>query len=217
MNLNKLKETITATARQYHRDPHSIKILAASKNQPVTRIREALDLGHRIFGENRVQEARKKWNLLKEEFPDIELHLIGHLQTNKVKEAVKLFDVIQTLDSVKLAEKLTQEELRQNKKLRYFIEINMGEEIQKSGVMVSQAHQFIATIRENYPLNLVGVMCIPPSKTDPVPFFKKLVQIAKQHGLDEVSMGMSEDFQAAIACGATLVRIGEALFGNRCN
>lgn len=206
-----IKETTSACKRKNN----SVQLLIATKRQSPEKILPLLIQGQRVFGENRIQEAKLKWMEFKTQFPDIELHLIGHLQTNKVKEAVFLFDVIQTLDSLKLAEKLTKEEKKQSRYLKYYIEINMAHEQQKTGVPLLDCDQFIKNIKENYPLHVIGVMCIPPVLQDPQPFFKHLKEIATKHQLSEISMGMSQDYQTAICCGATLVRVGSAIFSGK--
>ncbi len=177
-------------------------------------VREALAAGQRLFGENRVQEALAKFPPLREEFPDLELHLIGPLQTNKVKEAVLLFDAIQTLDRAKLADALARERDRGGKCPRVLIQVNTGEELQKAGVMPDEAESLIAYAR-NLNLPLIGLMCIPPFEDDAAPHFAFLAKLAKDNGLSELSMGMSGDFETAIRFGATYVRVGSAIFGAR--
>lgn len=189
-----------------------IKLLAASKNRSVAAITQLLDEGQRLFGENRVQEACEKWPVLKVLYPDIELHLIGHLQTNKVKEAINLFDTIETLDSFRLAEKLMIEEKKQNKRLTYYIEINIGKEPQKTGIWPDHLDDFLTKVRNYFLLNIQGLMCIPPLNEDPVTYFQELKNLADYHHLPIVSMGMSDDYELAIQNGANLVRIGTALF-----
>jgi pyridoxal phosphate enzyme (YggS family) len=197
---------------QMDRKPESLQLLAVTKNQPSTAIRELINQGHRLFGENRVQEAYQKWPALKEEFPDVKLHLIGHLQTNKVKDAIALFDAIQTLDNFKLAEKLVSEEYKQRKKLKYFIEINIGEEPQKYGVWPNDFPAFLQKMQEYYPLSISGIMCIPPKDQDPTPYFQKMHAIYLAYPFSHLSMGMSEDYPLAIKYGSTLLRLGRALF-----
>ena len=190
------------------------RLVAVSKTVAEAGIREALADGQRLFGENRVQEAQGKFPALKNEFPDLELHLIGPLQTNKVKEAVALFDVIQTLDRVKLADALANERDKSGKCPRLFLQVNTGEEPQKAGVLPRDAAALIEHARKlNLPLE--GLMCIPPAEDDAAPHFAFLAKLARDHGLAHLSMGMSGDFEVAIEEGATMVRVGTALFGQR--
>ena len=190
-------------------------LVAVSKMQSVEKIEEMILQGHRIFGENRVQEALDKWPALLDKYPaSIEMHLIGHLQTNKVAESVRFFDVIETLDSEKLAIKLAEEEQKQSKKCRYFIQVNIGNEQQKSGILYEDVASFYA-VCIGLGLNIIGLMCIPPVDMNPCPFFALLNDLAKKLGLKELSMGMSADYIDAIRLGATYVRVGTALFGDR--
>ena len=193
--------------------PHT-RLVAVSKTVDETGIREAIVSGQRLFGENRVQEAQRKFPQLKAEFPDLELHLIGPLQTNKVKEAVALFDAIQTLDRVKLADVLAVERDRSGKCPRLFLQVNTGEEPQKAGVMPAETETLIAYARK-LELPLIGLMCIPPVEDDVAPHFAFLAKLAKENGLGELSMGMSGDFEMAVRFGATYVRVGSAIFGER--
>lgn len=211
-NLIEINKLIKDACQFWNRDPTTTSLLAVTKNQTADAIYTLLKNQQRLFGENRVQEALIKWPELKKNYPDIELHLIGHLQTNKVKDAVALFDVIETLDSFKLADKLAKEEERQQKKLAYYIEINIGEESQKTGILPANFENFLVTLRNNYPLNIKGIMCIPPSDQNATPYFQRMQQIAKEFQLDVISMGMSDDFEIAIKYGSNLVRIGRALF-----
>lgn len=190
-------------------------LIAVSKTHGEDHIRPLLEAGHRVFGENRVQEARAKWPALKADYPDIRLHLIGPLQSNKAREAVELFDTIHTLDRPKLADALKSEMERANKSLDLFIQVNTGEESQKAGVAPAAAKRFIATARETFGASLKGLMCIPPAGEEPSPHFAMLKKMAREHGLPWLSMGMSGDFETAIKFGATHVRVGSALFGAR--
>jgi PLP dependent protein len=214
-NLAALRRRIEAVARASGRDPASITLVAVSKTHPQEAVEAALAAGQSIFGENRVQEAEAKYPALKQKFPDLRLHLIGPLQTNKVREAVALFDVIETVDRPRLAEALAKETARQGRKPACFIEVNIGEEPQKAGVAPAEADDFIAQCRMRWSLDLRGLMCIPPEGRDPRPYFEQLAAIARRNDLRELSMGMSADFEIAIACGATLVRVGTAIFGHR--
>jgi pyridoxal phosphate enzyme (YggS family) len=189
-------------------------LVAVSKTVAQEGIREAIGAGQRMFGENRVQEAQAKFPLLKSEYSDLELHLIGPLQTNKVKDAVVLFDVIQSLDRAKLADALAAEREKSGRCPRLFLQVNTGEEPQKAGVSPREAASLIAYARKlNLPL--VGLMCIPPAEDDAAPHFAFLAKLARDHGLSQLSMGMSEDFELAVKFGATHVRVGTAIFGAR--
>jgi PLP dependent protein len=206
---------IAAAARAAGRAPGAAALVAVSKTQAPEAVAAALAAGHRLFGENRVQEAEAKYPALKERHPDLRLHLIGPLQTNKVRDAVRLFDAIETVDRPRLAEALAREMERQGKRCHCFVEVNTGAEPQKAGVAPDAADRFIADCRDRLGLALEGLMCIPPETEDPVPHFKLLAEIARRNGLAGLSMGMSADFERAIACGATLVRVGTAVFGAR--
>lgn len=192
-----------------------VTLVAVSKFHPVEAVRDALAAGHRVFGENRVQEAKGKFPALRAEFPDLQLHLIGPLQTNKVRDAVALFDVIETVDRPKLARALADEMARSGLRPKVLIQVNTGREPQKAGVDPDQLDAMVAVCRDEYGLPLAGLMCIPPAEDDPVPHFRLLASLAARHGLATVSMGMSGDFEAAIAEGATHVRVGSAIFGHR--
>lgn len=190
------------------------QLVAVSKTVAEAGIREAIAAGQRLFGENRVQEAQSKFPALKQEFPELQLHLIGPLQTNKVKEAVALFDVIQTLDRPKLADTLAQERDKSGRSPSLFLQVNTGEEPQKAGVMPREAGDLIAYARK-LELPLTGLMCIPPVNDDAAPHFAFLAKLARDHGLSNLSMGMSDDFELAVKFGATHVRVGTAIFGAR--
>ena len=206
---------IAAAAQSWSRKPEHVNLVAVSKTFDASHIDPFLAAGHRVFGENRVQEAAGKWPQLRESYADIELHLIGPLQTNKAEEAIGLFDVIETLDREKLAVKLASLAEKGHKLPRLFIQVNTGAEPQKSGILPEQALDFISQCRETYQLPIIGLMCIPPVEEHPAPHFALLAKLAEQAGLSELSMGMSEDFEAAIAQGASYVRLGRALFGAR--
>ena len=190
------------------------RLVAVSKTVAEAGVREALDAGQRLFGENRVQEAQAKFPGLKTAFADLELHLIGPLQTNKVKEAVALFDVIQTLDRIKLADALAHERDKTGQCPRLFAQVNTGEEPQKAGVLPRDAGELIAHARK-LELPLEGLMCIPPADDDAAPHFAFLAKLARDCGLTQLSMGMSSDFELAVKFGATHVRVGSAIFGAR--
>ena len=210
-----IRERIAAAAVAAGRDPASIELMAVSKMQPDARIDAMLGAGVRLFGENRVQEAVARWESRRAAHADLELHLIGPLQTNKVRQAVALFDVIETVDRPRLAEALGQEMARAGRTLDCFVQVNTGAEPQKAGVMPDQADAFIAACRADYGLRVVGLMCIPPAEEEPSLHFAFLREIARRHGLAFLSMGMSDDFETAIRFGSTHVRVGTALFGAR--
>ena len=208
-------ERLAGAARAADRPVASITLVAVTKTREAAQIRPALQLGHRVFGENRVQEAAKKWPALKTEFPDAQLHLIGPLQTNKAKDAVLLGDAIHTLDRVKLAHALARAMDQTGRRPSCFIQVNTGEEPQKAGVLPAQADALIAACVRDDALPVVGLMCLPPIDEEPSLHFALLRQIAKRNGLDGLSMGMTSDFEVAIAFGATHIRIGTAIFGHR--
>ena len=214
-NLRAVRERIAGAARESRREAPDVSLIAVSKTHGAERIAPALDAGHRIFGENRVQEAEAKWPPLRQAFPSVELHLIGPLQTNKAKAAVALFDVIQTVDRPKLAGVLSDEMSRTGRRRECYVEVNVGEEPRKAGVPPTEADRFIAECRERYQLPVRGVMCIPPFDQEPSPYFALLAKIAERNGLPSISMGMSGDYEIAVAFGATHVRVGTAIFGPR--
>ena len=214
-NLAAVQARIAAAAADAGRDPAEVTLIAVGKVQPVERVEAALAAGQRVFGENRVQEAQGKWPALRELYPDIELHLIGPLQTNKTREAVALFDVIQTVDRPKLAVELAKEMAKQGRRLDCYVQVNTGEEPQKAGVLPAEADAFIETCRVEHGLSVVGLMCIPPADEDPTLHFGLLRELAKRHGLERLSMGMSGDYEIAVQLGATHVRVGTAIFGAR--
>ncbi|HEX7388928.1 MAG TPA: YggS family pyridoxal phosphate-dependent enzyme, partial [Acidiphilium sp.] len=186
----------------------SITLIAVSKTKPVAAVEQALDAGQRVFGENRVQEAAMKFPPLRAACPDLVLHLIGPLQTNKTRDAVRLFDTIQSLDRPKLAESLAQAAEREGRLPDLLIQVNIGDEPQKAGIARTEADSFIRDMRARFGEKLRGLMAIPPLGADPAPYFRDLVAMADSHGLPERSIGMSDDFETAIECGATMVRIG---------
>jgi pyridoxal phosphate enzyme (YggS family) len=191
------------------------ELIAVSKTHPVEAVQAALAAGQRVFGENRVQEAAAKFPPLRAQWPDLKLHLIGPLQTNKVRQAVETCDAIQTIDRAKLAEAVAAELAKQGKHLDLFIQVNSGEEPQKAGVLPREADDFIRRCRAELQLPIVGLMCIPPADEHPAPHFALLREIARRHGLAQLSMGMSGDYETAIQFGATAVRVGTAIFGRR--
>ena len=214
-NLAAVEGRIEAAARAAGRVAGSVALVAVSKTHPADSVRAALKAGHRVFGENRVQEALTKFPALRREFPDLVLHLIGPLQTNKVKDAVAHCDVIETVDRPRLAEALAGEFGRSGRRLPCFIEVNTGEEPQKAGVAPKSADAFIADCRDRLGLPIIGLMCVPPEHEEPALHFALLREIARRNGLDKLSIGMSADFETAIRFGATHVRVGTAIFGAR--
>ena len=214
-NLAAVRSRIAEAARAAGRPADAVTLVAVSKTHPIDAVRAALKAGQRIFGENRVQEALAKFPALRREFPDLALHLIGPLQTNKAKDAVAHCDVIETVDRPHLAEVLAREMARSGRQLAFFIEVNTGEDPQKAGVLPAAADAFIADCRDRLGLRVEGLMCIPPEHEEPALHFALLREIARRNGLDKLSMGMSADFETAIRFGATHVRVGTAIFGAR--
>lgn len=214
-NLAIVQEKIAKAAAEAGRDPGSVSLIAVSKSHPASAAAAALAAGHRIFGENRVQDAQEKWPSLKSEHPAASVHLIGPLQTNKAADAVALFDVIQTLDREKLARTLVKEMARLDRRPDLFIQVNTGEEPQKAGILPLDADDFIVKCRDELGLPIVGLMCMPPVDESPALHFALLADMAARNGLDRLSMGMSSDFETAVRLGATEVRVGTAIFGPR--
>ena len=210
-----MRGEIATAARAAGRNPASVNLVAVSKTFGAEEIRSVLDAGHRVFGENRVQEAKAKWPALRERYPDLALHLVGPLQSNKARDAVALFDAIHTVDRPKIAEAVADEMAKQGRVLKLFVEINTGGEPQKAGVPPEAADRFLAQCRDEFGLVIVGLMCIPPADEAPAPHFALVHKIAKRNGLTYLSMGMSADFVSAISFGATHVRVGTAIFGRR--
>jgi pyridoxal phosphate enzyme (YggS family) len=206
---------IAAAARSVGRDPASVHLIAVTKTFAAPDILPVLEVGHRLFGENRVQEAKAKWLALRARFPDIELHLIGSLQSNKARDAVQLFDAIHTIDRPKIAMAVAEEMAKQGRRLKLFVEVNTGEEPQKAGVMPREAAALVRYCREELGLSISGLMCLPPIEDEPAVHFAFLSNLAKELGLDDLSMGMSADFETAVEFGATYVRVGSAIFGPR--
>jgi pyridoxal phosphate enzyme (YggS family) len=210
-----ITQHIAQAAKDSGRDIGDITLVAVTKTHGAETILPALVAGHRVFGENRVQEAAAKWPALREQFPDLELHLIGPLQTNKVRDAVALFDVIETVDRPKLAQALADELAKAPRRISCYIQVNTGEEPQKAGIAPADADAFIAHCRTKLKLPVAGLMCIPPQDEEPSLHFALLGEIARRNRLDILSMGMSGDYEIAIRMGATHVRIGTAIFGAR--
>lgn len=213
--LDAVRADIDRACRDAGRAPGSVALVAVSKTFGADAIEPVIRAGQRLFGENRVQEAKAKWPPLQAQYPDIELHLIGPLQSNKAREAVALFDAIHSLDRPSLAEALAKEIARQGRTPLLFVEINTGGEPQKAGVLPEQADAFLRDCKDKYGLRVSGLMCLPPADEPPGPHFALTAKIARRNELNLLSMGMSADFDAAIAMGSTHVRIGTAIFGAR--
>ncbi|MGM0585618.1 MAG: YggS family pyridoxal phosphate-dependent enzyme [Pseudomonadota bacterium] len=214
MSLQTVRERVAAAARRAGRDPESITLVAVSKVQPEERVQAVLDEGHRVFGENRVQEAETRWGERRAQYPDLQLHLVGPLQTNKVNKALELFDVIQSVDRPKLARRLAEAAQARGACPGLFIQINTGEEPQKAGIAPDETDAFVEECRR-MELPLLGLMSIPPAEEEPSLHFALLAKLAERNGLAGLSMGMSGDFETAIEMGATHVRVGSAIFGER--
>lgn len=213
--LGTTRARIADAARRAGREPAAVELVAIAKTQPAAAVEAALAAGQRLFGENRVQEAQAKYPPLQAKWPELRLHLVGPLQTNKAQDAVRLFDAIETVDRPRLAEALARAMAETGRRPSCLIQVNIGREPQKAGVDPAEADAFIALCLESWRLPIAGLMCIPPVAADPRPHFAALAALARRHGLADLSMGMSADFEIAIAEGATLVRIGTAIFGAR--
>ena len=212
--LAEIRSAIGKAARLASRDPDQVTLIAVSKTHPAEAVRPLIAAGQRVFGENRVQEAQAKWPALKAETPDIVLHLIGSLQSNKAAEAVALFDAVHSVDRLSLVESLGREMARQGRRPDCFLQVNIGDEPQKGGCPVAELPALVdAATAAGLPV--VGLMCIPPADVEPAPYFALLAKLARRHGLAGLSMGMSGDFETAVMVGATHIRIGTALFGAR--
>ena len=210
-----VREAIARAARDCGRDPAGVRLVCVTKTFSDAEVTPLLEAGERVFGENRVQEARAKWPHLRARHPDVELHLIGPLQSNKAKEAVETFDVIESVDREKIAAALAAEMARQNRRPKLLIQVNTGEEPQKAGVSPRDADAFIRLCRERHGLAIEGLMCVPSAGEQASPHFALLADIARRNGLSILSMGMSSDFEQAIQLGATHVRVGSAIMGDR--
>ena len=210
-----IRSAIEKARRRFGPPPEQVQLIAVSKTFPAEAIAPFLAAGQRMFGENRVQEAKAKWPSLRAEYSGVELHLIGPLQTNKVKEAVELFDVIETVDREKLAAALGAEMARTGRHLPCFVEVNIGEESQKAGIAPAETVEFVRRCRDVHHIDVVGLMCIPPEGQPSGPYFAHLATLGRDAALPLLSMGMSADFEVAVEMGATHVRVGSALFGNR--
>jgi len=207
---NKIKLNVAS-----EKPAQTVKIIAVSKTFPINHIKPLLDYGHQHFGENKVQEAISKWSEVKKENENLKLHMIGKLQSNKAKDAVKIFDYIHSLDSQKLADALAKYQFNLNKHLNYFIQVNIGNEIQKSGIPVGELDPFYNYCKNEINLNILGLMVIPPNDNNPEKYFKSLGELNKSLALQDLSMGMSADYLEAIKHGATFIRIGSSIFGER--
>ena len=207
-NLNEIRKSINSLSS-------NANIIVVSKNFSLNSIQPLIDGGHIHFGENRVQEATEKWSSILSTKVNLQLHLLGKLQTNKVKDALKIFSFIHSLDREKLAIDLKKEEVRIGKTIKYFIQINFDKQLHKSGIDITEVDDFIDYCRNELNLNIIGLMCIPPLESNPDSYFKQLANIAKKKSLNQLSMGMSADYQVAVKEGATYVRIGSAIFGQR--
>jgi PLP dependent protein len=214
-NLQSVLQKIKAASDAADNTSQTVRLVAVSKGKPQEAVVAALEAGQLVFGENRVQEAKAKYSSLKLNYPHLELHLIGPLQTNKAEEAVKLFDVIQTIDRPKLAKHISEAATRTGRIPSCYIEVNIGLEPQKAGIEPNAVSEFLQYCQSTCKLNIVGLMCIPPQHSDPMPYFQKLKKLAEENGLKKLSMGMSADFEKAIRAGATEVRVGTAIFGSR--
>ena len=206
-NFNLIKQEIIGKKK--------VKLVAVTKTFPISHILPVINEGHTDFGENKVQEAMEKWTSIKQDFPKINLHLIGKLQTNKVKFVLPLFDYIHSLDNLKLASKIADEQIKKNFKPKIFIQVNIGDEAQKGGIEISNLENFYKRCIEEFKLNIIGLMCIPPFDNDSNPYFIKMRELSENLGLKDISMGMSDDYMDAIKQGSTFIRIGSKIFGAR--
>lgn len=214
-NLDALKFNIEKYCKIYNKKADDIDLMAVSKKMGADKIISAIELGCKTFGENYIKEAKEKWGDIKAKYPDVKLHFIGHLQSNKAKEAVEIFDAIETIDSQKLAKEVAKYAKKLEKNPNIFIQVNIGSEEQKGGVALEELEELVKYCRDECQLNLVGLMCIPPSQESACSYFALLAKLAREHNLSQLSMGMSADFEDAIACGTTQIRVGTALFGKR--
>jgi len=212
--LQEIRDKIAHAASIARRKPDAISLVAISKTHPAERIRPLLDAGHRLFGENRVQEAQEKWPALRDQFPDMKLHRVGQLQSNKADEAVALFDAIHSLDRSSLVKALAKAMDKADRRVPCFVQVNIGAEEQKGGCAIADTPALLAEARAA-DIEIAGLMCVPPLDVEPAPYFALLAKMAQDNGVTDLSMGMSGDFETAITLGATHVRVGSALFGHR--
>ena len=213
--LEAVRAKIAAAAREAGRDPAAVTLIGVSKTFAADAIRPVLAAGQRVFGENRVQEAAGKWPALKVDYPDVHLHLIGPLQSNKAREAVALFDAIHSIDRPKIAKAVADEMAKQGRRLDLFVEVNTGAEAQKAGVLPAETPAFLRLCREELKLDIAGLMCIPPQDEAPAVHFAFLAKLARENNVAGLSMGMSADYEVAVNLGATYIRVGSAIFGHR--
>jgi len=212
--LAEVEANIARMCKPARRKPEDVTLIAVSKTHPAQRIMPLLEVGHRVFGENRVQEAMSKWPQLREQYPDAEPHLIGQLQSNKAEEAVELFDVIHSLDRASLLKSLAKAMDKAGRRVPCFVQVNIGDEEQKGGCPIAELPAFLAKVRDT-DIPLAGLMCLPPANTEAAPFFAFLAKLAEDNGIEGLSMGMSGDYETAVQLGATHIRVGTALFGAR--
>lgn len=214
-NLYLINQNISKACKTFNRKPEDINIVAVSKTIASEKIIQAINLGCKIFGENYIQEAKQKWVELRQNYPQIKLHFIGHLQSNKAKEAVELFDCIETVDNEKLAREIAKAQKKLQKNCQIFIQVNIGDEEQKSGIAIENLANFVNFCKNDLGLNIVGLMAIPPSNECASPYFALLAKLAFENNLEKLSMGMSADYEEAIALNSTHIRLGTAIFGAR--
>ena len=212
INLIDIENKLNVLVDQKIRKP---EIIAVSKTFDIEHIKPVLEYGHKNFGENKIQEAISKWTDVKKEHTDIKLHMLGKVQTNKVKFLIPLFDYLHSLDNFKLAEKISKEEVKKNKKIKIFIQVNLGEEEQKNGINLKDLDNFYYECKKNLNLDIIGLMCLPPQNENPQKFFQKLKECSDKFGLTDLSMGMSNDYDVACKFGSTFLRIGTKIFGER--
>ena len=212
LNLIDIKNKLNVSIKENQKIP---EIIAVSKTFSLEKIIPLLDHGHKNFGENKIQEALSKWSEIKNKYKDLKLHMLGKVQTNKVKFLIPLFDYLHSLDNLKLAEKISNEQIKKDKKIKIFIQVNLGNEEQKSGITLENLENFYKECKINLNLDIIGLMCLPPKEDQPKKFFDKLKEYSIRYDLPELSMGMSNDFDIASRCGSTFIRIGTKIFGPR--
>ena len=212
LNLIDIENKLKIASKEYEKKP---KIVAVSKTFLLKDILPLLEYGHKNFGENKIQEAVTKWSEVKNKYNDLKLHMLGKVQTNKVKYLIPLFDYIHSLDNLRLAEKISNEEVKKNKKIKIFIQVNLGDEDQKNGIALKNLENFYNECKNNLNLDIIGLMCLPPKEEKPEKFFQKLKEHSLKYNLPDLSMGMSNDFEIAVKLGSTYVRIGSKIFGER--
>ena len=213
--IHKSVNNLIAIQKEIQQKKKEAEIIAVSKTFPINQVYPLINHGHKHYGENKVQEALEKWADIKNDFPDIKLHLIGKLQTNKVKYVLPLFDYIHSLDNIRLAEKIASEQIKKNRNLKVFIQVNIGNESQKAGLNIGDLKSFYEKCTQELNLNIIGLMCLPPQYGSVKNYFNKMVELKKTLNVEDLSMGMSEDYLEAVTCGVTYLRIGSKIFGNR--